>query len=103
MRSLRSVGYDSSYEMKKDAEENYSEAVWFILNYSKPKIFLLGDDITTIRESLVKLSAFLAWAKDGKNEKTFDALEFLAIMCSNFINKGEQMVCDYAQEEKVKK
>jgi hypothetical protein len=34
-------------------------------------------------------------SKDGKNEKTFDALEWLAAMCSHVPNKGEQMVRYY--------
>jgi hypothetical protein len=31
-------------------------------------------------------------SKDGKEEKIFDALEWLAAMCSHVPNKGEQMV-----------
>jgi len=31
-------------------------------------------------------------SKDGKQEKLFDALEWLAAMCSHVPNKGEQMV-----------
>ena len=31
-------------------------------------------------------------SKDGKDEKVFDALEWLAAMCSHVPNKGEQMV-----------
>ncbi len=31
-------------------------------------------------------------SKDGKEEKTFDALEWLAAMCSHVPNKGQQMV-----------
>jgi len=36
-------------------------------------------------------------SKDGKEEKVFDALEWLAAMCSHVPNKGEQMVryCGY--------
>jgi len=34
-------------------------------------------------------------AKDGKEEKIFDALEWLAAMCSNVPNKGEQKVRYY--------
>jgi hypothetical protein len=42
-------------------------------------------------------SQVLYRSKDGKNEKTFDALEWLAAMCSHVPNKGEQMVryCGY--------
>jgi len=31
-------------------------------------------------------------SKDGKQEKVFDALEWLAAMCSHVPDKGEQMV-----------
>ena len=31
-------------------------------------------------------------SKDGKEDKIFDALEWLAAMCSHVPNKGEQMV-----------
>lgn len=31
-------------------------------------------------------------SKDGKKETTFDALEWLAAMCSHVPNKGEQPV-----------
>jgi hypothetical protein len=31
-------------------------------------------------------------SRDGKRAKTFDALEWLAAMCSHVPNKGEQMV-----------
>ena len=34
-------------------------------------------------------------SKDGKQEKIFDALEWLAAMCSHVPNKGEQMVRYY--------
>ena len=34
-------------------------------------------------------------SKDGKREKTFDALEWLAVMCSHVPSKGEQMVRYY--------
>jgi len=34
-------------------------------------------------------------SKDGKEEKIFDTLEWLAAMCSHVQNKGEQMVRYY--------
>jgi len=34
-------------------------------------------------------------SKDGKQEKVFDALEWLAAMCSHMPDKGEQMVRYY--------
>jgi hypothetical protein len=40
-------------------------------------------------------------SKDGKNERTFDALEWLAAMCSHVPNKGEQMVRYYGYYSNV--
>ena len=46
-------------------------------------------------------SRVLCRSKDGKNEKTFDALEWLAAMCSHVPNKGEQMVRYYGHYSNV--
>ena len=40
-------------------------------------------------------------SKDGKEEKTFEALEWLAAMCSHVPNKGEQMVRYYGYYSNV--
>ncbi len=40
-------------------------------------------------------------SKDGKNEKTFDALEWQAAMCSHVPNNGEQMVRYYGYYSNV--
>jgi len=40
-------------------------------------------------------------SKDGKHEKIFDALEWLAAMCSHVPNKGEQMVRYYGYYSNV--
>jgi hypothetical protein len=40
-------------------------------------------------------SKVLYRSRDGKNEKTFDAIERLAAMCSHVPNKGEQMIRYY--------
>jgi hypothetical protein len=40
-------------------------------------------------------------SKDGKNEKTFDALEWLVAMCSHVPNKGERMVRYYGYYSNV--
>ena len=40
-------------------------------------------------------------AKDGKEEKVFDVLEWLAAMCSHVPNKGEQMVRYYGYYSNV--
>lgn len=40
-------------------------------------------------------------SKDDKEEKTFDALEWLAAMCSHVPNRGEQMVRYYGYYSNV--
>lgn len=40
-------------------------------------------------------------SKDGKEEKIFDALDWLAAMCSHIPNKGEQMVRYYGYYSNV--
>ena len=40
-------------------------------------------------------------SKDGKEEKVFEALEWLAAMCSHVPNKGEQMVRYYGYYSNV--
>ena len=40
-------------------------------------------------------------SRDGKEEKDFDALEWLAAMCSHVPNKGEQMVRYYGYYSNV--
>jgi len=42
-------------------------------------------------------------SKDGKKEEAFDALEWLAAMCSHVPNKGEQMVRYYGYYSNVKR
>jgi hypothetical protein len=42
-------------------------------------------------------------SKDGKQEKVFDALEWLAVMCSHVPNKGEQMVPHYGYYSNVRR
>jgi hypothetical protein len=46
-------------------------------------------------------SRIIYQSKDGKNEKVFDALEWLAAMCSHVPNKGEQMVKYYGHYSNV--
>ena len=45
--------------------------------------------------SVPEESKVIYQSKDGKQEKAFDALEWLAAMCSHVPNKGEQMVRYY--------
>ena len=40
-------------------------------------------------------------SKDGKEAKTFEALEWLAAMCSHVLNKGEQMARYYGYYSNV--
>ena len=40
-------------------------------------------------------------SKDGKERKAFDALEWLAAMCSHVLGKGEQMVRYYGYYSNV--
>jgi len=51
----------------------------------------LGQGMTYIPEE----SNVVYRSKDGRSEKTFDALEWLAAMCSHVPNKGEQIVRYY--------
>ncbi len=53
-------------------------------SFSQERMTYLPDESRVIYQS-----------KDGKQEKTFDALEWLAAMCSHVPNKGEQMVRYY--------
>jgi len=43
-------------------------------------------------ESLTEPSKVVYRAKDGTGEKVFDALEWLAVMCSHIPDRREQMV-----------
>lgn len=40
-------------------------------------------------------------SKDGKDQRTFEALEWLAAMCSHIPNRGEQMVRYYGYYEVI--
>ena len=40
-------------------------------------------------------------SKDGKEDRVFNALEWLAVMCSHVPNKGEQMVRYYGYYSNV--
>ena len=48
-------------------------------------------------------SKVLYQSKDAKQTKTFDALEWLAAMCSHVPNRGEQMVRYYGHYSNVKR
>ena len=55
------------------------------------------ERMTYIREE----SKVVYQSKDGKERKTFDALEWLAAMASHVPNKGEQMVRYYGYYSNV--
>ena len=55
------------------------------------RAFFSPERMTYLQEE----SKVLYQSKDGKMEKTFDALEWLAAMTSHVPNKGEQMVSYY--------
>jgi len=59
-------------------------------SFSQERMAYLGEESKVVYES-----------KDGKEEKVFDALEWLAAMCSHVPNKGEQMVRYYGYYSNV--
>jgi hypothetical protein len=46
-------------------------------------------------------SVLIYKSKDGKNTRQFDALDFIAGLCSHIPNKGEQMVRYYGYYSNV--
>jgi hypothetical protein len=75
----------------KEAMENLARYV-VRASFSQERMTYLPDE-----------SQVLYRSKDGKNEKTFDALEWLAAMCSHVPNKGEQMVRYYGYYSNVRR
>lgn len=59
--------------------------------------YIIRDRITYIRDK----AKVVYQSKDGKKQKTFDALEWLAAMCSHVPNKGEQLVRYYGYYSNV--
>jgi len=59
-------------------------------SFSQERMTYIPDESEVIYQS-----------KDGKEEKVFDALEWLAAMCSHVPNKGEQMVRYYGHYSNV--
>ena len=53
------------------------------------------DHMTYIQDE----SKVIYQSKGGKNTKTFDAIEWLAVMCSHVPNRGEQMIWFVGSEE----
>jgi len=72
-------------------EEVLKAACYLIrASFSQERMTYLPDESKVIYRS-----------KDGKNEKDFDALEWLAAMCSHVPNRGEQMVRYYGYYSNV--
>ncbi len=60
-------------------------------SFSQERMTYLRDESKVVYQS-----------KDAKQTKTFDALEWLAAMCSHVPNRGEQMVRYYGVNGKKK-
>jgi hypothetical protein len=56
-------------------------------SFSRERMIYIPEESNVIYQS-----------KDGKNEKVFDAFEWLAAMCSHVPNKGEQTRLPYPIE-----
>ncbi|MBW1751584.1 MAG: transposase [Deltaproteobacteria bacterium] len=59
-------------------------------SFSQERMTYIQDEAKVVYQS-----------KDGKDEKVFDALEWIAAMCSHVPNKGEQMVRYYGNYSNV--
>ena len=68
------------------SEEAMEKLARYIIraSFSQERMTYIPDESKVIYQS-----------KDGKDEKVFDALEWIAAMCSHVPNKGEQMVRYY--------
>jgi Putative transposase len=73
----------------QDALENIARYV-VRASFSQKRMTYVPDQAKVIYRS-----------KDGKSDKAFDALEWLAAMCSHVPNKGEQMVRYYGYSSNV--
>ena len=74
---------------EEEAMENLARYI-IRASFSRERMTYLPDESKVVYKS-----------KDGKNETTFDALEWLAAMCSDVPNKGEQMVRYYGSYSNV--
>lgn len=54
-----------------------------------------------MRKDLEEKAEVLYRSKDGKEEKMFDAMQWLAAMCSHVPDRGEQMVRYYGYDSNV--
>jgi len=74
---------------EEEAMENLARYI-IRASFSQERMTYIPDESKVIYRS-----------KDGKNEKAFEALEWLAAMCSHVPNKGEQMVRYYGYYSNV--
>ncbi len=74
---------------EEEANENLARYI-IRASFSQERMTYIPEESRVIYQS-----------KDGKEEKVFDALEWLAAMCSHVPNKGEQMVKYYGHYSNV--
>jgi hypothetical protein len=77
------------YPADEEAMENLSRYI-IRASFSQERMTYLRDESKVLYQS-----------KDAKQTKTFDALEWLAAMCSHVPNRGEQMVRYYGYYSNV--
>jgi len=78
--------------IQPEEEEAMDNLARYIIraSFSQDRMTYIPEDSKVVYQS-----------KDGKEEKIFDALEWLAAMCSHVPNKGEQMVRYYGYYSNV--
>ena len=77
------------YPRKEEAMENLARYI-IRASFSQERMTYIKEESKVVYES-----------KDGKSQKVFDALEWLAAMCSHVPNKSEQMVRYYVYYSNV--
>ena len=94
LMSWRHSGFNvfSGPRIQPGDEEAMENLARYIIraSFSQERMAYIPEEATVIYQS-----------KDGKEEKVFDALEWLATMCSHVPNKGEQMVRYYGYYSNV--
>jgi hypothetical protein len=94
LMSWRHSGFNvfSGPRIQPGDEEAMENLARYIIraSFSQERMAYIPEEATVIYQS-----------KDGKEEKVFDALEWLAAMCSHVPNKGEQMVRYYGYYSNV--
>ena len=85
------------YPRDEDAMENLARYI-IRASFSQERMTYLRDDSKVIYQSK---ACPRAKGRDGQQEKTFDALEWLAAMCCHVPNKEEQMVRYYGHYSNV--